>query len=73
MFAYEWLNKLGLWILVAAVSMVALTGLWNWVMPILGVAKLTIWQFTALFVVIHSLTFEVVSFKSPPKKIEETP
>lgn len=76
MFAYEWLNKLGIWILIAAVSMLALTGLWNWVMPALGVAKLTVLQFTALFVVIHSLTFEIVTFKStpksPPKKTEET-
>ena len=73
MFRYAWLNKLGIWILVAAVAMTVLTGLWNWVMPVLGVAKLTVWQFGALFIVIHSLTFEIVTFKSLPKKTEETP
>lgn len=63
MFKSALLNKLAIWLLVAIVAMWSLTGLWNWVMPILGIAKLTIWQFMALFVVAHSLTFEIVSFK----------
>jgi len=63
MFKSDLLNKLVIWLLVAIVAMCSLTGLWNWVMPTLGIAKLTVWQFAALFVIAHSLTFEIVSFK----------
>lgn len=70
MFKYALLNKLAIYILVALVVMWALTGLWNWVMPILGVAKLTVWQFSALFIVTHSLTAEIVAFKKSNKEKE---
>ena len=68
MFKSELLNKLVAWLAVAIISMGVLTGLWNWVMPTLGIAKLTVWQFSALFIVAHSLTFEIVSFKKPAEK-----
>lgn len=71
MFKWEFLNKLAIYFGVALAVMCGLTGLWNWVMPVLGVAKLTVWQFVALFVVIHSLTFEVVTFKKPTEQKKE--
>lgn len=70
MFKSEFLNKLVAGLCVAVVAMCALTGLWNWVMPTLGIAKLTVWQFSALFIVAHSLTFEIVSFKKTTKTTE---
>lgn len=71
MFKYEFLNRLAIYFLGSLVIMWALTGLWNWVMPVLGIAKLTVWQFAALFVVLHSLTFEIVAFKRGKEKKEE--
>lgn len=71
MFAYEWLNKLGIWFLVGAVVMTALTGLWNWVMPELGVPRLNVLQFTALFVIVQSLTIDLVGFKKPNQEKPE--
>ena len=73
LFKYDWLNKLVLYVIVGVVSMFALTFLWNFAMPALGVSKLTVAQFTALFVIFHSLKFELVSFKSSKPKTEETP
>ena len=70
MFKYEWLNKLVLWVVVGAASMFALMCLWNFVMPTLGVAKLTLLQFTALFVIVHSLKIELIGIKNT-KKVDE--
>lgn len=72
LFKYDWLNKLALYIVVGVASMFALTLLWNFAMPALGVGKLTVAQFTALFVIFHSLKVELVRFKSSKPKIEET-
>ncbi len=72
MFKYEFLNKLAMYSLIALAVMLTLTGLWNWIMPVLGIAKLTVWQFTALFVLIHSFTFEIVAFKNTKEKKEES-
>ena len=68
MFKYEFLNTCAVYALVALVAMWVLTGLWNLVMPVLGVAKLTVWQFAALFVVIHGFTFEIVAFRKSKQK-----
>jgi len=73
LFKDAWLNKLALYIVVAVASMFALTFLWNFSMPALGVGKLTVAQFTALFVLFHSLKVELVSLKSSKTKTEETP
>ena len=71
-FKYEFLTKLAFYIASVLAFMFGLTWLWNRVMPVLGIAELTVWQFTALFIVIHSLTFEIVDFKKPNKQKEES-
>lgn len=73
LFKYDWLNKLALYIVVGVASMFALTFLWNFAMPALGIGKLTVAQFTALFIIFHSFKAELVSFKSSKTKTQETP
>lgn len=73
MFKSAFLNQVASLILVALVTIWVLSGLWNWVMPALGVGKLTFWQFAGLFLIVRGLTTDLVSFKSSKPKTEETP
>lgn len=72
MFKSQFLNQLASWVLIAIVTIWVLSGLWNWVMPALGVGTLTFWQFAGLFLIVRGLTTDLVSFKSPKPKTEET-
>jgi len=73
MFKSEFLTRIAALILVFIVTIWILMGLWNWVMPVLGVEKLTFWQFTGLFVLVRGLTTDLISFKSAKNKTEEGP
>ena len=68
MFKLEWLNKIIFWIAIIIIPMIGLTYLWNFVMPTLGIGQLNVFQFTALFIVVHSFKIELVKIKAPKKE-----